>query len=139
MVVGGFTSWQHLRSYQTRYLLVTVFSHGDFIVLQPLGNQATNYKHIIYQYILHGRCICSLDYFLFQPVVQNWSIKGRGMYVLSCLWESAYTKSYPPVQLTLVNIQGWVDGEISPPVQCCILQSITIIISNILLHIFILA
>ena len=28
---------------------------------------------------LLGRCICSLGYFLFQPVVQNWSIKSCGM------------------------------------------------------------
>ena len=29
--------------------------------------------------ILHGRCICSLGYFSFQPVVHNWSIKCYGM------------------------------------------------------------
>ena len=28
---------------------------------------------------LHGGCICSLGYFLLQPVVHNWSIKGCGM------------------------------------------------------------
>ena len=34
--------------------------------------------------ILHGRCICSLGYFPFQPVIHNYSIKACGM------WESAY-------------------------------------------------
>ena len=29
--------------------------------------------------ILHNGCICSLGYFLFQPVVHNWSLKGSGM------------------------------------------------------------
>ena len=29
--------------------------------------------------ILHGRCICHLRYFPFQPVVHNWSIKSCGM------------------------------------------------------------
>ena len=29
--------------------------------------------------ILHGRCVCSLGYFQFQHVVDNWSIKGCGI------------------------------------------------------------
>ena len=34
LLVGwGFTSWQHLRSYQYRQQLVTVYTHGEFIVL----------------------------------------------------------------------------------------------------------
>ena len=32
-----------------------------------------------------------MGYFLFEPVVLNWSIKD--WYVLSCLWESAYKRS----------------------------------------------
>ena len=28
-----FTSWQHLKAYQEGYLLVTMYAHGDFIVL----------------------------------------------------------------------------------------------------------
>ena len=35
----GFTSLQNLRLYQHDHQLVTVHTHGDFIVL-PLGNQA---------------------------------------------------------------------------------------------------
>ena len=31
--LDNFTSWQHLKSYQDRYWLVTVQTHGDFIVL----------------------------------------------------------------------------------------------------------
>ena len=33
----------------------------------------------IIQSILHSRCICSLGYFPFQPMVHNWPIKGCGM------------------------------------------------------------
>ena len=29
--------------------------------------------------ILHGRCICSLGYFPFQPVVHDWSMKSCGL------------------------------------------------------------
>ena len=29
--------------------------------------------------VLHSGCICCLGYFLFQPVVHHWSIKGYGM------------------------------------------------------------
>ena len=29
--------------------------------------------------ILHSECICNLGYLPFQPVAQNWSIKGSGM------------------------------------------------------------
>ena len=29
--------------------------------------------------MVHGGCICSFGYFMFQPVVHNWSIKGWGM------------------------------------------------------------
>ena len=43
--------------------------------------------------ILHGRCICSFSYFLFQTLVHNWSIKGYVWYALSCMWESAYKRS----------------------------------------------
>ena len=32
-LVSSFISWQHLRSYQNGYWLVTVHTHGDFIVL----------------------------------------------------------------------------------------------------------
>ena len=32
-----------------------------------------------WQMDLHGGCICILGYFLFEPVVHNWSIKGRVM------------------------------------------------------------
>ena len=33
LLVEGFTSWQHLQSYQVGHRLVTVRTHGDFIVL----------------------------------------------------------------------------------------------------------
>ena len=36
-------------------------------------------KVVIIQSSLHVRCICSLGYFLSQPVVYDWSIKGCGM------------------------------------------------------------
>ena len=56
LIVGGFTSWQHPRSYQDRYWLVTVCTHGDFI--EVLHNETwppglgpdmplSHYHHII--------------------------------------------------------------------------------------------
>ena len=37
---SSFTSPQHLRSYQDRYWLMTVWTHYDFVSAAPLGNQA---------------------------------------------------------------------------------------------------
>ena len=34
--------------------------------------------------ILHGRCICTLGYFSFQPVLHNWPIKSGGMWCPIC-------------------------------------------------------
>ena len=41
--------------------------------------------------ILHG--MDPLRYFSFQPVLHDWCNKGRGMYVLSCLWDGAYKRT----------------------------------------------
>ena len=70
--------------------------HGDFVVLAhlntrppaPLRHFALSERAIaqvvehppvnvwIVRLILHGRCICSLGYFPFQPVAHNWPFDG---------------------------------------------------------------
>ena len=49
----------------------------EWDVAQAIEHQPV--KDTIIRSILHSRCICSLSYFPFQPVVHKWSIKGCGM------------------------------------------------------------
>ena len=37
-----FAPWQYLKSYQERYCLVTVCTHGNLLVCAPLGSQTTS-------------------------------------------------------------------------------------------------
>ena len=55
------------------------YVHGGWDIAQAVEHSAAKVW-----IILHGGCISSLDYFSFQPVVHNWSIKN--WYVLSYLW-----------------------------------------------------
>ena len=48
-------------------------------VWHSAGGTAPTSEGLIIWSILHSSCICSLNYFLFQPVVHKWSIKGYGM------------------------------------------------------------
>ena len=46
-------------------------------VAQAVGHPPLKFS--IIRSILHSRCVCCLDYFPFQPMVQNWSVKGCDM------------------------------------------------------------
>ena len=55
---------------------------------------------------------CSLGYFPFQPVVQNWFIKGRGMYC------SVYGKVHIKDPLLLIEKSSLCGGSGFPSKKC---------------------
>ena len=52
---------------------------------------------------LHGGCICSLGYFLFQPVVHNWPIIGCG---ICCSVSGKLHVKYPLLLIGKSNLCG---------------------------------
>ena len=82
--------------------------------------------------ILHGGCICSLGYFLFQPVVHNWSIKGCGMCCPVCgkvhikdplllIGKSSlcgnsgfHLKKYVTMTICLISNSWWYENQCAP-------------------------
>ena len=81
-IKSGFGYWND-RSFRSNGVAMGSFQRR--VVAQEVEHSAVKVWIPLHGGLMpHGRCICSLGYFLFQCVVHNWSMKGCGMCCSAC-------------------------------------------------------